>query len=181
MCLEAGNGEEAIERFKEEHPDLICMDMRMPVMDGYEATRRIEAMPEGKETPIIALTASAFEEDREAVMACGCDGFVRKPLKEHELFANIGRLLGIRFRYQDQAANGHKEASLDQQALAQLPEALMERLLEAPEQLDSDEFEKIVTEIEGQSAPLAGALKDLAEQFRFDLVIKAVQSATNGQ
>jgi CheY-like chemotaxis protein len=121
QVLEAVNGEEAITRFKEEHPDLICMDMRMPVMDGYEATRLIKALPEGKETPIIALTASAFEEDREAVMACGCDGFVRKPLKEHRLFDAITRLLGVRFRYQDQAIESRMEAPLDQRALAQLP------------------------------------------------------------
>jgi signal transduction histidine kinase/DNA-binding NarL/FixJ family response regulator len=179
QVLEAVNGEEAITRFKEEHPDLICMDMRMPVMDGYEATRLIKAMPEGRETPIIALTASAFEEDREAVMACGCDGFVRKPLKEHRLFDAITRLLGVRFRYQDQAIESRMEAPLDQRALAQLPKALLERLLEAAEQLDSEEIEKVVAEIEIQSAPLAGAIRDLAMQFRFDVVINAVQSATN--
>jgi signal transduction histidine kinase/DNA-binding response OmpR family regulator len=179
QVLEAVNGEEAITRFKEEHPDLICMDMRMPVMDGYEATRLIKAMPEGRETPIIALTASAFEEDREAVMACGCDGFVRKPLKEHKLFDAITRLLGVRFRYQDQAIESRMEAPLDQRALAQLPKALLERLLEAAEQLDSEEIEKVVAEIEIQSAPLAGAIRDLAMQFRFDVVINAVQSATN--
>jgi CheY-like chemotaxis protein len=104
QVLEAVNGEEAFALFKDERPDLICMDMRMPVMDGYEATRRIKAMPDGKRTPIIALTASAFEEDRKAIMATGCDGFVRKPIKEHELFDSIKQLLRVRFHYKDRTA-----------------------------------------------------------------------------
>jgi CheY-like chemotaxis protein len=175
--LKAVNGEEAIIRFNNEHPDLICMDMRMPVMDGYEATRRIKAMPDGKRTPIIALTASAFEEDREAIMATGCDGFVRKPIKEYELFDNIKHLLGVHFRYKDQTAESQKGAPLDPQALAQLPNELTEQLLDAAQQLDPAKVEKVVAEIEIQSAPLAAALRQLAAEFRFDLVIKAIQKA----
>jgi signal transduction histidine kinase/DNA-binding response OmpR family regulator len=181
QVLEAVNGEEAIARFKDEHPDLICMDMRMPVMDGYEATRRIKAMPDGNRTPIIALTASAFEEDREAIMATGCDGFVRKPLKEHELFDNIKRLLGVRFRYKARTAESRKGAPLDPRSLAQLPNELKERLLEAAQQLDSEEVKKVLAEIEIQSTPLADALRKLASEFRFDMVIEAVQSAMNNE
>jgi CheY-like chemotaxis protein/two-component sensor histidine kinase len=175
QVLEAVNGEEAVVRFKEGHPDLICMDMRMPVMDGYEATRTIKALPDGKQTPIIALTASAFEEDREAVMASGCDAFVRKPLKEHELFDTMKQLLGIRFRYQDQVAESQKGTPFDLEALAQLPGSLRERLLETAQQLDAEEMEKVVTEIETHSAPLASTFRELAMAFRFDLIIKAIQ------
>jgi CheY-like chemotaxis protein len=176
QVLEAVNGEEAIDRFKDEHPDLICMDMRMPGMDGYEATRSIKATVEGKRTPIIALTASAFEEDREIVMATGCDGFVRKPLKEHELFDNIKRLLGVRFRYEYQAETREGE-SLDPRALAQLPNEIKERLLAAARQLNSRQVEQLVGEIEMHSAPLAGTLRKLTSEYRFDVVIKAMQSA----
>jgi two-component system sensor histidine kinase/response regulator len=175
--LKAVNGEEAIIRFNDEHPDLICMDMRMPVMDGYEATRRIKATPDGTRIPIIALTASAFEEDREAIMATGCDGFVRKPIKEHELFDNIKHLLGVQFRYKDQTAESQKGAPLDPQALAQLPNELTEGLLQAAQELDPVKVEKVVGEIEKQSAPLAETLRQLTTEFRFDLVIKAIQKA----
>jgi PAS domain S-box-containing protein len=181
QVLEAVNGEEAFALFKDERPDLICMDMRMPVMDGYEATRRIKAMPDGKRTPIIALTASAFEEDRKAIMATGCDGFVRKPIKEHELFDSIKQLLRVRFHYKDRTAESLKRAPLDLQALAQLPTGLKERLLDAAQQLDSKEVEKVVSEIETQSAPLAGALRELASEFHFDVVIKTIQSAINNE
>ncbi len=179
QVLEAEDGEAAIAIFKEEHPDLICMDMRMPVMDGYEATRRIKDMPDGMQTPIIALTASVFEEDRDPIMATGCDGFVRKPLKEHELFDLIKQLLGVSFRYQDSATEGQEGVPLDHQALAQLPNDLKERLLDAAQQLDSDEMEKILAEIEIQSSSLAGSIRDLTTQFRFDVVIKAIQGTMN--
>ena len=177
QVLEAKNGEEAVAVFKKEHPDLICMDIRMPVMDGYEATRRIKAMPEGSRTPIIALTASVFEEDREPIMVAGCDGFVRKPLKEYELFDSIQQLLGVRFRYEDKSTKSKNGKQLDHQALAQLPKSLTEQLMEAAQQLDSDEVEKVITEIESHSVALASSLRNLTEQFRFDVVIKAVEKA----
>ncbi len=76
------------ERWK---PHLIWMDMRMPVMDGYEATRRIKAAPSGQATVIIALTASAFEEDREQIMLEGCDDFVRKPFRKDEIYDMLAK------------------------------------------------------------------------------------------
>jgi PAS domain S-box-containing protein len=179
--LEAVNGKEAINMFKDKHPDLICMDMRMPVMDGYEATRRIKAMPNGQRTPILALTASAFEEDREAIMASGCDGLVRKPIKEHELFDNIKHLLDVEFRYKDHVAESQKSALLDHQALAQLSDELLEGLLEATEQLDSVEVKKIVSKIEIQSPSLAGSLRDLAAEYRYDVIIKAIEKARKSE
>jgi two-component system sensor histidine kinase/response regulator len=181
QVLEAVNGEAAVTRFKDERPDLICMDMRMPVMDGYEATRIIKAMSNGKRTPIIALTASAFEEDREAVMATGCDAFVRKPLKEQELFDNIKQLLGVRYRYEDETAVSRKGAPLDLQALAQLPSELKQKLLKAAQQLDSEALKQVVGVIEIDSPPLASALRDLMEKFRFDVIIKAIQSTKKSE
>ena len=77
---EASNGEEALELFYSWQPDLIWMDMQMPVMDGYEATKKIKADPLGQDTVIISLTASAFEE----ILKIGGDAFVRKPFQEDE-------------------------------------------------------------------------------------------------
>jgi two-component system sensor histidine kinase/response regulator len=181
QVLEAENGEEAVAMFKQERPDLICMDIRMPVMDGYEATRRIKALPGGDGTPIIALTASVFEEDREPIMVAGCDGFVRKPLKEHELFENIKQLLGVRFRYMGSSEKLKNGAHLDHGALAQLPEELKEQLLVAAHKLDTDEIENVMAEIENYSAPLAASLRNLAKQFRLDVVIKAVEKSLKDQ
>ncbi|NJO47843.1 MAG: response regulator [Oscillatoriales cyanobacterium RM2_1_1] len=88
-------------------PHLIWMDMRMPVMDGYEATRMIRASPQGKSTVIIALTASAFEQDRGAVLAAGCNDFVRKPFRESIIFEKMAQYLGIRYRYAEEPEENH--------------------------------------------------------------------------
>jgi signal transduction histidine kinase/ligand-binding sensor domain-containing protein/CheY-like chemotaxis protein len=99
---EASNGKLAVEHWESWRPDLIWMDQRMPVMDGAEATRRIRAAeaPDRRCT-IVALTASALEHDREAILATGCDDFVTKPFREAAIFETLARHLGVRFEYDD--------------------------------------------------------------------------------
>src|SRR6185436_10129796 len=80
----ATNGAEAVREFEHWRPHLILMDFRMPVMDGHEAIRRISAMAGGKELKIIAVTASAMEENRQALMEVGADDFIGKPFREAE-------------------------------------------------------------------------------------------------
>jgi PAS domain S-box-containing protein len=96
---EAQNGNETIAKFKIWSPDLILMDMRMPVMNGYEATQKIKAMGNGK-IRIIAVTASAFQEDMQKSLDAGADAYLRKPFKEHELFECIGSCLGVKYVYE---------------------------------------------------------------------------------
>ncbi len=95
---EVRNGKEVIEKFKAQPPDLILLDIRMPVMDGYETVHRIKNMRNGK-IPIIAVTASAFQEDRGKALEAGVDAYLRKPFKESELFECIGSCLGIEYVY----------------------------------------------------------------------------------
>lgn len=97
---EAVNGQEALEIWKKWQPHLIWMDMRMPVMDGYETTQRIKKTVQGKATVIIALTASAFAEERQEVLSAGCDDFMRKPFQEEVLWQKIAEHLGVKYRYQ---------------------------------------------------------------------------------
>ena len=78
--IEASNGQEALEAVATETPDLIFMDLKMPMMDGWEATRRIRAMAGGERIPIIALTAQAMAGDEEKALAAGCDDYVAKPI-----------------------------------------------------------------------------------------------------
>ena len=94
---EAANGQKALELWEAWQPHLIWMDLRMPVVDGNEATRRIKATPQGQETVVVAVTASAFEEDREAALAQGCDDFLRKPFHEADVLDVLARRLGVRF------------------------------------------------------------------------------------
>jgi len=97
---QAANGQEALEIWQAWEPHLIWMDMRMPVMDGYEATRQIKATTRGMATIIIALTASALEEERAVILSEGCDDYMRKPFREEDLFATVARHLGVRYVYQ---------------------------------------------------------------------------------
>ncbi|MFM7577683.1 MAG: response regulator, partial [Microcystaceae cyanobacterium] len=96
---EACNGQEAIAVWESWQPHLIWMDMRMPIMDGYEASQRIKSTLQGQATVIIALTASAFEEDRALVLSAGCDDFLRKPFREETLWQKMAEHLGIQFCY----------------------------------------------------------------------------------
>lgn len=141
---EAGNGEEAIARWQTWKPHLIWMDMRMPVMNGYEATQRIrslekvvleeeavslsqlstkdwaEAFPEPSlktsATKILALTASAFEETRSAILAAGCDDCVRKPFQREVLFEKMAEHLGVQYVYADSAAPEVSQPSTEPQS-----------------------------------------------------------------
>ena len=86
---EVENGKEAVQVFEEWRPHLILTDMVMPVMDGFEAIRKIKAMPYGRETVIFGVTASVLADERDAVLAAGAAEFIRKPFREHELFDAI--------------------------------------------------------------------------------------------
>jgi len=78
--IEASNGQEALAVVESDTPDLIFMDLKMPVMDGWEATRRIRALERGRTIPIIALTAQAMAGDEQKALAAGCDDYVAKPI-----------------------------------------------------------------------------------------------------
>jgi two-component system cell cycle response regulator DivK len=93
--LEASNGEEALSLVQDEAPDLIFMDLKMPIMDGWEATRRIRAREGGGAIPIIALTAQAMAGDEQKALAAGCDDYVAKPIVDPEVVREkLERLLG---------------------------------------------------------------------------------------
>jgi two-component system cell cycle response regulator DivK len=91
--MEAANGEEALAAVAKRRPDLILMDIQLPIMDGYEATRRIKADPLLRSIPIIAVTSHALSESEEKARASGCDDFVAKPYSPRQLLAKIRQYL----------------------------------------------------------------------------------------
>jgi two-component system cell cycle response regulator DivK len=94
--VEAANGQEAVGAVENAPPDLIFMDLKMPVMDGWEATRRIRALECGRDVPIIALTAQAMAGDEQKALAAGCDDYVAKPIVDQNVVRQkLERLLGI--------------------------------------------------------------------------------------
>jgi CheY-like chemotaxis protein len=90
------NGEQAVEQFFAWRPDLIFMDIRMPVLDGIAACKAIKITPEGRKTPIIAVTAHALEVERQAIIDAGFDDFVCKPLDENEMYRKLARHLKLK-------------------------------------------------------------------------------------
>jgi PAS domain S-box-containing protein len=98
----ATNGAEAVNEFEHWRPHLILMDFRMPVMDGHEAIRRIRALPAGEQSKIIAVTASAMDENRKELMEIGADDFISKPFREAELFQKIHVHVGMEYVYAEQ-------------------------------------------------------------------------------
>jgi CheY-like chemotaxis protein len=91
--IEAVNGQEGLELAERERPELILMDLSLPVIDGWEATRRLKANDDLRSIPVIALTAHAMKGDEEKALAAGCDDYLVKPLDEDELMARIAKYL----------------------------------------------------------------------------------------
>jgi CheY-like chemotaxis protein len=176
---EAANGEEAIAVWEEWSPQLIWMDVRMPVLDGYEATRQIKATLKGQATVIIALTASAFDHERQIVLSAGYDDFVRKPVRESLIFAKLAEHLGINFVYADSApalaAAQPSMAAAD--ALATLPMAWITAMRAAVAAADMDEIRVLTQQIQGQDATLAAHLGWLSDNFQIDQLLQLLQVA----
>lgn len=169
----AVNGEQAIGLFKEWHPHLIWMDMHMPVMDGYVATKRIRQLPGGKEVKILALTATSFKEHKHRILESGCDDVVYKPYQQREIFDSMAEHLGARYRYADEKpVESSKPKEPRAEALAMLPPELKEALATAATRLEMDETAKVIEQVRSIDAELAEGLELLAKQFRFDEIRK---------
>ena len=180
--FEAKNGQEAIHLWKSVSPHLILMDMRMPVMDGYEAVRIIRSgvWGQGSEesphpspltshpVPIIAVTAYAFEEDRKAVMAAGCNDFIRKPFKETELFEKIAFHLGIRYRYEEIPLQEKTvRTELKPGDLAELPAEWLAVLHDAAKRGKSERILELTAQIRNEHSLIADALTDMVQRWQF--------------
>jgi len=181
----AENGQEAINIWQTWEPHLIWMDMQMPVMNGYEATKKIKAHLQGQATVIIALTASAFEEDRKSILAAGCDDFVRKPFQADEVLAKMSQHLGVKYLYADEtdreaSTNSSQEAEsssfeLNSSALAIMSVEWRTQLCNAASQCSDLLVVELIEQIPLEQANLAAALQNLVDNFRFDQIVELVQ------
>jgi CheY-like chemotaxis protein len=182
---EAANGQEALQVWEAWQPHLIWMDMRMPVMDGHEATQAIKATPQGQATVIIALTATAFEEDREQILLEGCDDFVRKPFRKDEIYDMLARYLGVRFLYEPQPGGPRPSAAPEAAAppvaapsaqdLAALPGEWLDDLRQATTTADLDLILRLVAQIRGDNASLAEALAALAQNYEYKKILTLIE------
>ena len=92
--VEAVDGAEGVAKAAEHKPDLILMDIQLPVMDGYEATRRIKADPALKSIPVIAVTSYALSGDEAKARDAGCDGYIAKPFSPRQMLAKVREIIG---------------------------------------------------------------------------------------
>lgn len=178
---QATNGEEAVALCQSWQPHLIWMDIQMPVMDGYEATKIIKQMPNSQETVIIALTASAFEEQREAILKAGCDDFVHKPFQQEVLLEKIALHLGVRYVYEEQEQPISPQSreylkKLNPEAVAVMPPQWLAQLHRAAEGCQDEEILKLLEQIPEPHAALKLALIDLVDNFRLDVIINLTQA-----
>ncbi|MFH1984657.1 MAG: PAS domain-containing protein [Pseudomonadota bacterium] len=162
---QAHNGREALMLFEEFSPHAVLMDMRMPDMDGYEATRRIKNTDKGLATPVIALTASAFEEGKRRIFDAGVDAYLRKPFQHWEVYEILGRCLGLRYVYNEE--NDLKPLAPTVEAVFELPEELRAKLRQAVEEGDMDLFTELLEQATESHPELVKKLRKLADVFDY--------------
>jgi len=172
---EATNGAEAIDRFSSWDPDLILMDMNMPIMDGRKATQQIKGTPRGEDTPIIAVTASAFEEDRREILDSGVDSFIRKPFETDVLLETIRVHLEIEYQYEE-SERADKPLSADKDFdlkgnLRELPAELIAQFQDAALSGNISKMGEIIAQIEGHNPRLADGLMKHVNQYEYDVLL----------
>jgi signal transduction histidine kinase/DNA-binding NarL/FixJ family response regulator len=178
----ADNGEAAIRDCVEWNPHLILMDVQMPVMDGLEATRRIKADPRGKATVIIALTASATDDDRLAVSQSGADDFLAKPCHEDELLEKMRTHLNIAYYYEETSEAESQPpawaAAPSAAKLGRLPRKLVDELLSATLSGNKRLLDKLILKVpETGDAESARALQELADRYEYDALTRMLEEA----
>ena len=175
---EAVNGKEAVELFGLWQPHLIWMDVRMPLMDGVEATRRIKSTEAGVHTKIIALTAHALEDERREILAAGCDDFVRKPYRDFEILDALSKHLGIRYRHSDSGSTETETlppGSIAEE-LRRLPEPLVQDLLTAVQFLEGPPILAAIVHI-GEADPRLGErLRRMVENLQYRELLEILNS-----
>jgi PAS domain S-box-containing protein len=172
---EAANGREAIALWESWEPHLIWMDMRMPVMDGYEATKYIKSQVKGSATAIIALTASVLEEEKAIVLSAGCDDFIRKPFREATIFEEMSKHLGVQYIYADNSQANQithpSKLSLTINSFQGLPAQWLAQVKDACINLDDQLLLELVSQLPSDKSDLAETLTNMIDNFEIDGIL----------
>ena len=178
---DAEDGQRAVDLYREWHPHLIFMDMRMPVMDGYEATTAIKSADKEKQTKIIAISASTLKSEQIAILAAGCDGYIAKPFREADIYEAMKKHLGIRWVYEDARGpeKGKPSENRDdwETLFSTIPAPLQEKLKDALLRADMGAIDVSIAKIAEQSPRLAVKLQEYAYEFKYESIL----SLMNGE
>ncbi len=187
---EASNGKEAVDIFKKWKPDFIWMDIRMPVMDGMEATRQIKSLEDGKSVVIAALTAHAMEEEREWILKAGFDDFVRKPYEENDIFEVLSKHLHLQYIYQKEekfTSSISSETKVDHLSvgkMALLPNDLINDLLQSVLELNMEKTLVLIEQVKEYDVSIGESLKSLALQLDYERllgILEEIDGNSGGQ
>ena len=165
-----GNGRDALDLLDAYKPHLVMMDMVMPVMDGFAAIAAIRKTPKGKAVPIIAVTASVLDEDRDRVFSAGADAMLRKPFRESELIELLSKYAPIEYSDPDETVRTPLRPSPAEPYRAghKLPAELVAQLRDAAISLDVDRLAALVEVAAGHDPEAAERLRQLVTEFAFD-------------
>jgi len=174
---EAVDGQQAVMAYQKIQTDLIFMDWRMPVMGGEEATKKIRVLDTGKQVKIVALTASAFNEERSKILACGIDDYISKPFLSEEIFDCLHRLLACEYSYKHEEQDDDKVQSrkVSRQQIQALSTKLLQQLKESVSALDVEMTNELIVEISKTDELLASGLKYYLEQLDFATLHKILE------
>ena len=178
---DAKNGQEAITVWQDWNPHLIWMDMRMPIMDGYTATQYIKTNLQARDTKIIALTASALEEDTDIILKAGCDAVICKPFREAEIFQALEQFLGIHFIVREPrpiniiTAKEQPMYNLRQVLLESMSNKWITQMHEAAQKVDNAVLLFLIAEIPEANPVLRDALIQLVKNFRCDVIFELTE------
>jgi signal transduction histidine kinase/CheY-like chemotaxis protein len=188
---EASNGVEAIGIWEKYCPHLIFMDIRMPMMDGYEATKQIRLrernrkdaqakIPTDQVTAIVAVTAHSLEKERTTAFRAGCDDFIHKPFREADIFDALHKHIGVRFVYAEStaASTETKVEILTPEAIAALPPDLVANFRQAIYNLDVELMQTLIAQISELNQPLARAIASLVKDFKYRQLLDLTQPTT---
>ena len=173
----AENGREAIQAVKNQRPDLIFMDLKMPGIDGFETSRRILALKEGKGIPIIAMTATILDLDRREISEAGILDVLSKPFQEQELFSMLEKTLGQIFSDEE---NDHEQKTqylldynnMSQIALDVIPKELINNLISATSKAHFDQLIEYIDQINLYSPNVSQMLRNMASEYRYEDILR---------
>ncbi len=177
QVAEAADGVETLQECHRWHPHAILLDLRMPRMDGRETIQRLRASAEGRSVKIIVLTASAFDDNRQEVLALGADEFLGKPFRESELLDKLGRLLDLNYIYRTEAAPSGADPATETapaKPVVRPPADLLAQLRQAVREADIDRILALVAEVGLCDPALAQALRQQAERFDYGRLLSLI-------
>lgn len=183
QILEAANGQEAIEQWEQHQPQLIFMDLRMPLMNGFEAIQQIKSTPQGRATAIVALSASgALDGEQFSFLKANCSDILSKPVQEEILLNSIADCLGVKYIYSSDrnipsvpATSASAVSNLSQDAFSFMSAEFRYQLYHAAILCSSDNVISLLEQIPEEQQQLKETLMALADDYRFDLIAKLLE------